>query len=157
MPANGLIYAPPHYCMCFTTSKLTGLCALAPARGPKPASQGATGGDRLERGPAFAAKAQPQASGSGDSADWPTFRHDANRSGASPAAVRPDAAPLWRTDIGGKLSAPVIADGKLFVASIDAHAVHALDAASGKKVWSFTTGGRVDSPPTIHRGRVLFG
>ena len=157
MPANGLIYAPPHYCMCFTTSKLTGLCALAPARGPKPASPGATDGDRLERGPASAAGAQPQASGSGDSADWPTFRYDATRSGASPAAVRPDAAPLWRTDIGGKLSAPVIADGKLFVAGIDAHAVHALDAASGKKVWSFTTGGRVDSPPTIHRGRVLFG
>ncbi len=157
MPANVLIYAPPDYCMCFTTSKLTGLCALAPARGPKPASPGATDGDRLERGPASAAGAQPQALGSGDSADWPTFRYDAKRSGASPAAVRPDAAPLWRTNIGGKLSAPVIADGKLFVASIDAHAVHALDAASGKKVWSFTTGGRVDSPPTIHRGRVLFG
>jgi len=157
MPANGLIYAPPHYCMCFTTSKLTGLCALAPARGPKPATPGATDDQRLERGPAFASGIQPQTSGSGSNDDWPTFRYDATRSGASPATVRPDAAPLWRTDIGGKLSAPVIADGKLFVASIDAHVVHAVDAASGKKVWSFTTGGRVDSPPTIYRGRVLFG
>ena len=147
MPANGLIYAPPHYCMCFTTSKLTGLCALAPAREPKPAIPGATDEDRLERGPAFAAGVQPQASGSGSNDDWPTFRYDATRSGATPSAVRPEAAPLWRTEIGGKLSAPVIADGKLFVAGIDAHAVHALDAVSGKKVWSFTTGGRVDSPP----------
>jgi len=157
MPANGLVYAPPHYCMCFTTSKLTGLCALAPARDARAASPERGDDDRLERGPAFAATAQPQASGSGNSDDWPTFRYDATRSGASPAAVRPDAAPLWRTAIGGKLSAPVIADGKLFVAGIDAHAVHALDAASGKKVWSFTTGGRVDSPPTIHRRRVFFG
>ncbi|UCE46610.1 MAG: PQQ-like beta-propeller repeat protein, partial [Phycisphaerales bacterium] len=47
--------------------------------------------------------------------------------------------------------------GKLFVASTDAHQVHALDADTGEQLWSFTTGGRVDSPPTIWQGRVLFG
>ncbi|GAG88400.1 unnamed protein product, partial [marine sediment metagenome] len=33
----------------------------------------------------------------------------------------------------------------------------ALDAKDGKTLWSYTAGGKVDSPPTIHRGRVLFG
>ncbi|KKM67039.1 hypothetical protein LCGC14_1475160 [marine sediment metagenome] len=33
----------------------------------------------------------------------------------------------------------------------------ALDAADGKRLWSYTVGGRVDSPPTIYQGRVLFG
>jgi outer membrane protein assembly factor BamB len=63
----------------------------------------------------------------------------------------------WGTRLGGKLSTPVVADGKLFVASENAHSVHALDAVTGEQVWSFTTGGRVDSPPTIWKGRALFG
>ena len=43
------------------------------------------------------------------------------------------------------------------MAAVDAHTVHALDADTGKAAWSYTAGGRVDSPPTIYRGRVLFG
>ena len=50
-----------------------------------------------------------------------------------------------------------MAEGKVFVAQIDAHTVHALDAGTGKRVWSYTTAGRVDSPPTVHQGLVLFG
>lgn len=41
--------------------------------------------------------------------------------------------------------------------SVDAHTVDALDAGSGKEVWSYTAGGRVDSPPTIWQRRALFG
>jgi outer membrane protein assembly factor BamB len=40
---------------------------------------------------------------------------------------------------------------------VDAHTVHAIDAASGRRLWRRTVGGRVDSPPTIHRGLALFG
>ncbi len=29
--------------------------------------------------------------------------------------------------------------------------------ASGEEIWQFTAGGRIDSPPTIYRGMVLFG
>jgi hypothetical protein len=43
------------------------------------------------------------------------------------------------------------------VAAIDAHTVHALDARTGRRLWSYTAGARVDSPPTIHRGLALFG
>ena len=40
---------------------------------------------------------------------------------------------------------------------MDQHTLHALDANSGQRLWSFTTGGRVDSPPTVDKGRVVFG
>ena len=64
---------------------------------------------------------------------------------------------MWRSKLGGKLSTPVVADGKLFVASADDHSVHSLDAETGQPDWSFMAGGRVDSPPTIWQGRALFG
>ena len=50
-----------------------------------------------------------------------------------------------------------MAGGKLFVASVDTHTVHALDAGTGKVAWNFTAGGRVDSSPTIWQGRAIFG
>jgi outer membrane protein assembly factor BamB len=45
----------------------------------------------------------------------------------------------------------------VFVAQVDAHTVHALSADDGRRLWQFTAGGRVDSPPTFDEGRVLFG
>ena len=45
----------------------------------------------------------------------------------------------------------------LLVAGSDAHTVYALSMDEGKKLWQYTTGGRVDSPPTVYRGLVLFG
>ena len=43
------------------------------------------------------------------------------------------------------------------MASVDEHAVLAVDADSGAPAWRFTAGGRVDSPPTLHEGRAIFG
>ena len=40
----------------------------------------------------------------------------------------------WTADIGGRLTQPVVAGGMVFVASIDAHTVHALDAANGERL-----------------------
>jgi hypothetical protein len=64
---------------------------------------------------------------------------------------------LWQADLGGRLSSVVVAEGKLFVCSLDTDTVHALDASTGKPVWAFTASGRVDSPPTIWQGLALFG
>ncbi len=154
LPANGLLYAPSHTCACFIKTKLNGFNALAGgSRVPSPESRA---GGRLERGPAF-----DQALDSGpstlDSGGWPTYRHDPARSGATSTAVPTKLKSIWQTDLGGKLSSLTIAGGKAFVAEIDAHTVHALDAENGKTVWSFTAGGRVDSPPTFTQGAVLFG
>jgi len=157
MPANGLIYAPQHPCACYIEAKLFGFSALAPPLKPYEAPPAPPQRARLHRGPAYTSLPTPDSSPP-TPADWPTFRHDAARSGGATTTVEPtDLKESWETTLGGKLSSPVVADGKLFIASIDAHTVHALDAATGKPAWSFTSGGRVDSPPTIWQGRALFG
>jgi outer membrane protein assembly factor BamB len=51
----------------------------------------------------------------------------------------------------------MIVGNRIYVAQIDAHRVLCLDADGGETVWSYTAGGRVDSPPTVHDGLVLFG
>jgi outer membrane protein assembly factor BamB len=153
MPCNGLVYAGPHSCACFLLAKLNGFNALAPARST---GHGARSTERLTRGTAGSEIRNPK-SEIRNADDWPTFRHDAGRSGVTQAAVPSGLKLSWQTEIGGKLSAMTCADGRLFVASVNTHTVHALDAGSGKKLWSFTIGGRVDSPPTLWQGRVLFG
>jgi outer membrane protein assembly factor BamB len=156
MPANGLIYNPPHPCACYLESKLYGFNALASTSPSRQVPSQVPEAGRLERGPAYAGVGS-QGSGVGSSADWPTHRHDAARSGYTETAVPARLKQAWQTELGGRLSGVVVAGGKVFLASIDTHTVHALDAKSGEAVWSYTTGGRVDSPPTIHEGRVLFG
>ncbi|MFH1719383.1 MAG: PQQ-binding-like beta-propeller repeat protein, partial [Planctomycetota bacterium] len=157
MPCNGLIYAPQHPCACYIEAKLYGFTALAP---PSPTAQPrreVPDAERLMRGPAYGARLASQAADMKPD-DWPTFRHDAQRSGAVKTTVQPtDLKRTWATKLGGKLSTPVVADGKLFVASADVHGVHALSASTGERLWTFTAGGRIDSPPTIWKGRALFG
>ncbi len=153
LPCNGLTYAGPHNCACYPEAKLDGMNALAPgtmSAHPKPRADA----QRLERGPAFGqAVTEPDA----DANDWPTYRHDAARSGYTSQALKPDLGKAWELRLGGALSAVTIAAGKLFVSQIDQHTIHALDAVTGKPQWHFIAGGRVDSPPTYWKGRVLFG
>jgi outer membrane protein assembly factor BamB len=152
MPSNGLLYVPPHSCACFIRSKLSDFNCFAPKRPKADESKRA----RLQRGPAYAGIPH-SASGIPHHDSWPTYRHDAARSGATETTVAAELKPAWKQSLGGRLSSVVVADGKVFVAEIDAHTVHALDAAGGEPAWSFTAGGRVDSPPTVWQGRVLFG
>ncbi len=153
MPANGLLYSPQNPCACYLETRMTGFNALAPAaKGPRVAKS-ATREVRLEKGPAYQ-QIEKQKS---NAQDWPTFRHDAARSGRASTELPAELKRTWRTSISGKLTSPVIADGRLFVASVNMHTVHALDAALGKSLWSYQVGGRIDSPPTIHQGQVLFG
>jgi outer membrane protein assembly factor BamB len=157
IPANGLLYAPPHSCACFLTAKLNGFNALAPARRSRISKPEAVAKSRLQRGPAYGTELQRSAVSAANSDDWPTYRHDALRSGRASTAVSADLKPLWSENLGGKLTAATIAEGKCFVAVTDAHTVHALDAATGERMWAFVAGGRIDSPPTIVEGRAVFG
>ena len=154
MPANGLVYAPSQACGCYLESKLFGFNALAAESPTRKVPRDVPDSARLVRGPAYdeAVQAAPAAAD-----EWPTYRHDAARSAAAKTAVPADLKRVWQADLGGKLSSVVVAGGKVFVAAIDRHTVHALDAGSGKAAWSFTAGGRIDSPPTIWQGRVIFG
>jgi outer membrane protein assembly factor BamB len=152
MPCNGLMYAPPHACACYVGTKVTGFSALAAAISNADAPRQ----DRLVRGPAYDQKRRTGGERSGTN-EWATYRCDAERSGSTDAAVATALKPAWQRELGGRLSAPVVADGRVFVASADEHTVHALDADSGESLWDYTAAGRVDSAPTVFEDRVLFG
>ncbi len=147
MPANGLIYTPPHPCACYTQGKLTGFWAVAGAR-----SRRAAGTERLLRGPAYGTA--PGVSAGAD--DWATYRGSAARAGVTSVAVKDGLEELWATNVAPGISQCVVANGRLYTAGAD-HTVYALDAKTGAEQWRHTAGGGVDSPPTLHHGRVLFG
>lgn len=155
LPCNGLLYVPPHQCACYTESKLNGMWALAPARKTDAALR-TTEIPRLVKGPAYGS-IQKSNIENPNSEDWPTFRHDSKRSGYSKTVVAAEVKERWRTKLATGLTQPVMAYGKLFVASADDHTVYALDAKSGERAWSHMAGGRVDSPPTVSGGMVVFG
>ena len=164
LPCNGMVYAPMHSCGCYLESKLNGFNALTAGPVAQPTPEELSAEARLRRGPAYedigkqAADSGRQAADTGQRPDdWPTYRHDPARSGFAQTSVPVDLKQTWKTDLGGRLSAPVIAGGRVFVAAIDTHTLHALDASTGESLWSYTVGGRIDSPPTVYRGRVLFG
>ena len=111
--------------------------------------------NRLEKGPAYGKIAASRAVS--EEIDWPTYRHDAARSGFIKSEVPTDLKIAWTSEIGGDLSSVVVADDRLFVAQIQQHTVCAINSLTGEKLWCFTAGGRVDSPPTLYKGSVLFG
>ncbi|MGB2821667.1 MAG: PQQ-binding-like beta-propeller repeat protein [Phycisphaerae bacterium] len=154
MPCNGLLYAPPHACGCYIAAKLTGFHALAPASAATPAGRPTT--PLPEKGPAYGGIRNPQ-SAIRNSDDWPTYRHDPGRSGCTRSPVPGVLRRRWQADVGGKLTSVTVAGGKVFVASVDEHRISAIDADSGRSAWHFTAGARVDSPPTLHGGRAIFG
>ncbi|MHC4914522.1 MAG: outer membrane protein assembly factor BamB family protein, partial [Planctomycetota bacterium] len=148
LPANGLIYAPPPTCVCRQFMQRGGLSAFA--HRPGGVKEDETG--RLVKGAGSGA-----GGGDGAAGDWPCYRRNAARLGAGDAEVPQSLTQLWEQKLGEGLTAPVIAGGKVFVASEVDHTVRALDAGSGKLLWSFTAGGRIDSPPTLTGGLAVFG
>jgi len=154
MPCNGLLYKPPDSCACYYMSKLEYFCALAPAD-EAPAEPPPSDEQRLEKGPAYVRAAgapEPAAAG-----DWPMYRCDNSRSGACATGVPAKLKQAWRAELGGRLTQPVVAGGRVYVAAIDAHTLYALDAATGKPIWNFLAGGRIDSPPTVTGQTLIFG
>jgi hypothetical protein len=155
-PCNGLLYAPPHSCGCYMEAKLYGFWALASQRQATKKEPRSQENKRPQVGPAYGQVGVP-GSVPDNSADWPTYRGDSARSGSTEWSGPLAPKQLWRVGLDGRLSAASVAGGKVFVAQIDAHTVHALDAGSGKALWRFTAGGRIDSPPTLFGRLALFG
>ena len=171
MPGNGLLYVPPDPCFCFPGVKLTGFNALAPARdegpgerdeGPGKRDEGPGARDeseqpsRLQRGPAHASLTTRH-SPLTTSSDWPTYRHDARRSGATECEVGPQVSEQWRVELCGRLTPPVVARDRLFVSARDEHTLYAFGAGDGRRLWHYTACGRIDSPPTVYGELALFG
>jgi outer membrane protein assembly factor BamB len=156
LPANGLLYAPPHSCGCYMESKLRGFWALAADGRQRTATTARIAEEaRLEKGPAYGTLAPRRAASAAD--DWPVYRHDALRRGVATTSVPDQLQPSWQTPLGEKLTQPVVAEDRVVVAGVDEGVVYALDEKSGKVVWTHLSGGRIDSPPAIYRGMVLFG
>ena len=101
--------------------------------------------------------------------DWPTYRHDNDRSGATAESITLPLRPVWtyrsprapkmawagpeRRVIEGQelrqrvayddaLQVSVVGDRAYFGSSVD-HQVHCVEAATGKRIWTCFTGGPV--------------
>jgi len=180
LPANGFLYTPPSQCFCYQGVLLTGLNALAAAREvPQQQVVKRDPKRRLQKGPAYERAGKSRSRADASATDWPTYRHDVFRSGAIDASLPVALGRVWETSLCPPafdpvddeltqdsklreyprrlLTPPVAAEGRVIVAEPDAHAVHAVSAADGRRLWSFTADARVDSPPTLYRGLCIFG
>ena len=77
--------------------------------------------------------------------DWPTYRRDIRRSGYINCSVPAKLDTLWRTASLGRLAPLVSAGGRVYAVAKEAHAVIALDLASGKKL-SMTVMNKKNTP-----------
>jgi outer membrane protein assembly factor BamB len=155
LPCNGLIYCGPWACQCHLPVSLHNFNAYY-TNEDSLLTQGQVveveRSVRLEKGPAYGW------SGGSDDAPWPTFRHDSRRfSGTESDVPVTELQQQWEVRLDANISAPVIAEGKLFVAETELHSLCALDVAGGELLWKYTAGGRIDSPPTYYKGLLLFG
>jgi outer membrane protein assembly factor BamB len=154
MPSNGLLYSPPNPCFCYPGVKLTGFNAMS-AEGE--AVREMSPSRRLKRGSA-SKQAKDLIPSGGDSADdWPTYRHDGRRTGAANCNVPVQISKQWQVRLRGKLTPPVVSGNRVYVAARDEHTLYVYDIEGGRELWRFTAGGRIDSPPSVYGGLVLFG
>ncbi|HIG26282.1 MAG TPA: hypothetical protein EYQ50_00190 [Verrucomicrobiales bacterium] len=154
MPANGLVYAPPHPCACYIGSKLFGFSSLAAKNANHPVWRRSPDEHRLILG-----SAQPAAFEDSENAaeEWPIYRHNNRRSGATQQNIGSISKEQWNVKLGGKLTPPVIADKTVVVVQKEQHTVSAINIENGELSWRFTAGSRIDSSPTLYRHRVYFG
>ncbi|EDM28118.1 serine/threonine protein kinase related protein [Lentisphaera araneosa HTCC2155] len=152
MPANGVTYVPPNPCACYSESQLRTLGAFAPAEeGVDYAA--IVKENRFFKGPAYDQIEELQASNE----DWPMYRKSVERTAATKSTIPSTIQEKWRVAFEGAISAPVSAHGLALVSLLDAQQVVAIDQKIGKVKWRYNTGAKVNSAPTIYRGRVLFG
>ncbi|MCX5661903.1 MAG: PQQ-binding-like beta-propeller repeat protein [Planctomycetota bacterium] len=107
--------------------------------------------------------------------DWPTFMHDAARSGVAAEALPFPLANLWtyappaaptrawpaanerdKMTFDDATQVALAGDAVFFGSSVD-QSIHALDAATGASRWSVFTDGPVRLAPTFSQGRIYAG
>jgi outer membrane protein assembly factor BamB len=167
MVANGMYYNPQTNCKC-VPGTVVGFVGIGPTdlkltpedfSRPRP----------VEKGPAIGTLTPPVQAPD----DWPYYRHDAERSAASPINLAEDVKMLWQVEVSpldrgamtatwdgdviDRITAPVCAGGVVYLARVDQGQVCALDAINGASRWMFQAASRIDTPPTIYRGLCLFG
>lgn len=102
--------------------------------------------------------------------DWPMWRHDAGRTGATeerlpeklelqwsralPITTPAFHSPRLQFDAGYE---PVVAKGRLLIASSRTDSVTAYETSTGKELWSYHTNGPVRFAPAVWDNSVCFG
>ncbi len=142
MPANGLLYTSPAACACNQMNRLDGFAALAAAT----SGQTTKANNPLIKGPAYGSVGKALAVDA-----WPQYRRDAVRSGQ--VDFSPATGDGWKVQLPGKLTGPVSDGTALYLGCGDQ--VVALSCADGRTLWRAR--GRIDSPPTLYKGLLLFG
>jgi len=104
--------------------------------------------------------------------DWPQWRFDAYRSGASPKNLPEDLALLWSRDFGPRTPVwedplnrdlmpydrafePIVVGKLLILGFNDSDKVAAFDTESGREVWRFVADGPIRLPPAAWKDRVF--
>ncbi len=154
LPANGLFYVPPHPCFCYPSIRVDGFFALESELSGRHSVSDDKNLQHLKKGPAYA-KSFEETRNSVD--EWHTYRNNAKRSGSTLSQIPADLDQLWSRRLGGNLTQPVVAGGKVFVINKNEGTLHCLDLNSGEISWSRTAAGRIDSPPSYHKGFLIFG
>jgi len=155
MPAYGMLYTAPNTCWCYSETLIQGYNALSATFPGQPKLYENVRPELVE-GPAYGLAPDPDRKAL--PTDWPTFRADRQRTGANPSSrVSPSLTKVWAIQGSKGLTAPVIARNRIYLADKDRRRVFCLDLESGDELWSHTSGGTVDSPPTYSRGFVVFG
>lgn len=153
IPCNGMVYGTPHPCDCYITSKLNGFVGLLPASENDAVDDSLS--PRLKRGPEYGKPVEYEQSSSSE--NWPMYRHDVERSGSITTDIPAKLESLWQVDLGNDSTSPVVSAGLVIVGLRNSRQVVALDRTNGRELWRFDAGGRIDTPPTICKGRAIFG
>ena len=85
---------------------------------------------------------------------WPLFHHDLAHTGGSNSKAPNSNATLWNYTTSGDVNDPAVVNGVVFIGSYD-DKVYALNAKNGSLIWSYTTGGYVDTSPAVSDGIVF--
>lgn len=105
------------------------------------------------------------------SSDWAMWRHDAQRSGASPAVLADDLHLQWTRQLPSPLPAwpnearlhfdasyePVVLGSRMFVGSMVDGSLTAFDCKNGRELWRFYSNGPVRLAPVAFNDCVCFG
>lgn len=102
--------------------------------------------------------------------DWPTWRHDAGRTAASPEDLPAELCLQWERELAPPAATypndprmsfdrsyePVAAGGRLFLPSMVTDSVTAMEAATGRELWTFFAEGPVRFAPAVWQNKVYF-
>jgi len=162
VPAHGLVCVSPTACDC--GDYLRGYLGLSPAISGREIAD-----DRRVR------RGVDPPDVAGYRSGWPIFLGNGKRTSFTNAKLQLPLREMWTAQAAirfdneldrdrrnserylGALSAPVVGGGAVLVSAPESHKIVALNTNSGKRLWSYPTGGKVDSPPTLAGGLAVFG